>query len=632
MENTSTILIVDDTAIGRDTLESLLYGDSYELIFAENGKEAIRKAIDNNPDLILLDIMMPEMDGFEVCQRLRAEPSTAEVPIIIVTTLDDQQSRLKGIESGADDFVSKPFSRTELRARVSSILRLNRYRRLLKAQEQVQEQAYLLDIAQDAILVISLTDEITYWNKSAETIYGWSKSEAIGKDFKELICKTSTMLDIRTTTLEKGEWSGEVTNLRKDGKEIIVESRWTLVNNRQKEAKSIFIVNTDVTERKKLEAKFLRAQRLESVGALASGIAHDLNNILTPVLVSMQILKTKLTDPRSQRVTEIAELAVNRGVDLVKQILSFGRGIEASQIQLQIRYIISEISKILKETFPKSIHINTNLPQDLWTLLADATQIHQVLMNLCINARDAMPTGGSLNISAENFLVDEIYAQMNEGAKAGPHILITVEDTGTGIASELLDKIFDPFFTTKEVGKGTGLGLATVLSIIKAHNGFLQVSSQKGKGTRFKLFLPAIKDSNVEITTQHIVELPRGNQSLVLIVEDEASIREINKSSLEAYDYQVITAEDGARAIKIYGEHMSKIAIVVLDMVMPIMDGLSTIRVLKNLNPEVKIIAVSGLASKDTVNEALSLGINSYILKPYTCETLLNAIDQAMKN
>lgn len=268
---------------------------------------------------------------------------------------------------------------------------------------------------------------------------------------------------------------------RKDGSEFPIEisiATWKI-----EEATFFTGIVRDVTERKKLESQLLRAQRMESIGTLAGGMAHDLNNLLTPMMLSLKMLKEKLTDEKSQLLLTILENNSQRGADLIKQVLSFSRGVEGERNPLQAKYIISEIEKIAKETFPKKIEIRTDIQKDLSIISGDATQLHQVLMNLCVNARDAMPYGGTLNISAENFLVDVNYARMNTEAKVGTYVVITVSDTGTGIPPPILDRIFEPFFTTKEPGKGTGLGLSTAQAIVKSHGGFINVYSAVGKAS-----------------------------------------------------------------------------------------------------------------------------------------------------
>jgi PAS domain S-box-containing protein len=495
-----------------------------------------------------------------------------------------------------------------------------------KAEQQIREQAALLDIASDAIIVKDLSNKILLWNKSAEKLYGWRSEEAIGSYANELLHNEplSTLREIHNTVLECGSWQGELQKNSKSGNKIIVESRWTLVRDEYGQPKSILVVDTDITQKKQLEKQFLRAQRMESIGTLASGIAHDLNNVLSPILMSVQLLKFKCQDQRDRQILTIVENNAKRGANLVKQVLAFARGIEGDRTVLQVKHLISEMKQIVEQTFPKSIKINTEIQSDLWQVRGDSTQLHQVLMNLCLNARDAMPGGGNLSIAAKNIFIDENYARMHLDAKVGSYIVLSVADTGFGIPNELLDRIFEPFFTTKEFGQGTGLGLSTVMGIIKGHNGFITVSSNLGRGTKFKVYLPAIQTHITQPPED--LEMPRGQGQWILIVDDEAAIREITTTSLENHNYKVLTASDGIEAVALYAQHKDKISAAIIDIMMPNMDGKTTINTLQKMNPLLHIIAVSGL----TTSEQILLNNNNkyiaFLPKPYTAQELLKTL------
>ncbi|MBD1848233.1 response regulator [Cyanobacteria bacterium FACHB-63] len=500
-----------------------------------------------------------------------------------------------------------------------------------RSEEKIREQAALLDVTTDAIWVLDLEHQILFWNQGAERLYGWLKAEASSLHANDLLCQKAapTLEKIQKTVLEVGEWQGELHQLTKDGKEILVESCWTAMFEAH-QLKSILVVNTDITQKKQLERQFLHAQRLESLGTLAGGIAHDLNNILTPILAISQLLQLKLThaDESTQQFLKIQETNTKRGAALINQILSFARGSESKRRALQVRHVIAEVKQIIDGTFPKSIEVSTPIDPDLQLVAADTTQIHQVLMNLCVNARDAMSAGGCLSISAQNLWIDESYAHMNLDANVGPYVVISVADTGSGISPEAIDHIFDPFFTTKEVGQGTGLGLSTVNSIIRSHGGFINVYSEVGQGTQFKVYLPAIAGRE----TQSIREIERllGNGELILVVDDEGSIREITKTTLETSGYKVLTANDGIEAVAAYAQHKDKVDLVLMDMMMPTMTGPAAIQILKKMNPLVKVVAVSGLPSSDNVKEAMHLGASAFLSKPYTAQELLKALHEVM--
>jgi len=502
------------------------------------------------------------------------------------------------------------------------------------AEEKIREQAALLDISSDAICVRDLNNRVLFWNKGAENLYGWQAQEVYGKKPRQLLYK-ETPAEVETaflTVIGKGKWQGELTTVTKGGREILVESRWTLVRDEDGKPKSILTVDTDITEKKELEAQFFRTQRLESLGTLASGIAHDLNNILTPILAGAQLLPLRLSnlDERSRHLLEIVEINAKRGADLVKQILSFARGVEGKRMPLQLTHLILEVVKILKETFPKSIEICTDIPQDLWIVFGDSTQFHQILMNLCVNARDAMPEGGTLTISAANLLIDENYACMNLEAQVGPYIVITVADTGIGIPADIKERIFEPFFTTKEVNKGTGLGLSTAIGIIKSHGGFMNLHSEVGNGTQFKVYLPVVKETEIQQLSLSDLKPLRGNGELILVVDDELSIREITRLSLETHNYKTLIATDGIEAIALYADHKNEISAVLMDMIMPSMDGLTAIRTLQKINPEVKIIATSGLASNSKLATEAGTSVKVFLSKPYTVQELLQSLQKVI--
>ncbi len=497
-----------------------------------------------------------------------------------------------------------------------------------RAEERLHEQASLLDHAQEAILVRDLDDRILFWNKGAERIYGWTAEETRGKRIFDFLYKdrTSQFEKAKQELLEKGDWIGEMRHFTKDGKDIIVESHWTLVRDERGEPKSIFIIDSDITEEKRLESQFLRAQRMESIGTLAGGIAHDLNNILSPILMALRMFQMRFTDDESQRLLAMLQKSAERGAGLVAQVLSFARGIEGERILLQPKHLIKEVAKILADTLPKSIEIEYAIAEELSAVRGDATHLHQVLMNLCVNARDAMPQGGKISLRADDVALDENYARMNLEARPGRFVCITVADTGTGIPEYIIDKIFEPFFTTKKQGEGTGLGLSTVLGIVRSHGGFINVYSEVERGTEFRIYIPAAETSQAAPSKEILDNMPRGRGQLILVVDDEAAICEIAKGTLECYGYRVLTALDGTEAIALYAQHKDDVSAVVTDMGMPHMDGLATIRVLQKMNPRVKIIATSGLKSVGKVSEAAALGVTAFLPKPYTADKLLNSL------
>lgn len=498
-----------------------------------------------------------------------------------------------------------------------------------KLEEQFREQASLLDKARDAILVRDLEHRITYWNKSAERLYGWTPDEAMGRHVRELLTIDPVKFqEAERTVYRKSAWRGEFETATKSGTVLTMDCSWTLVRDSQDNPKSILTIDTDITERKKLEQQFFRAQRLESIGTLAGGIAHDLNNVLSPIMMSIELLRMGEENPKRLQILATIGASAKRGAEMVKQVLSFARGVEGQRLPVQIKHLVRGIEQIANDTFPKNIQVRTVIPQNLRIVAGDSTQLHQVLLNLCVNARDAMPNGGTLTIVAENVKLDEQYAVLNIDAKPGRHVVVHVEDTGIGIPREIMEKIFDPFFTTKELDKGTGLGLSTSLAIIKSHGGFIRVTSEPGNGAKFSVYLPAQSEAAPDTQQTTAMDLPCGNGEVILVVDDEASVRQITRQTLETFGYRVVLAANGVEALATYVSQKETFAVVLTDMMMPVMDGAATIRALTAIDPHVRIVAASGHYSSGTPTDC---GVKQFLTKPYTAEALIHAINEALR-
>ena len=386
----------------------------------------------------------------------------------------------------------------------------------------------------------------------------------------------------------------------------------------------------DITEQKQLEANFLRAQRMEGIGALAGGIAHDLNNILQPILMSARLLREETTDPESREMLETVASSAQRGADIIKQLLTFARGTPGTRVPLPVRHLLHELEKIIRETFPRNIQLGMDAAQDLWLVMGDATQIHQALMNLCVNARDAMPDGGRLTLAAANVILDVAAAATTPDAKPGRHVCVSVTDTGTGIPPEVLDRIFDPFFTTKELGKGTGLGLATVLGILRGHGGFVRVKSQPGQGSSFELYFPASPETKAATPTEAEPRPPRANGELILLVDDEPSVRRVIQRTLERHGYQVVTAAEGAEALTLFARHGAEIRAVLTDMMMPGMDGPALIRAVRQQAPRLPIFGMTGIGERADIKGLEALNVAPLLTKPFNSTGLLGLLRQAL--
>ena len=522
------------------------------------------------------------------------------------------------------------------------------------AETALQQSAALLDVTTDAILVRDQEGRITFWNKGAESLYGWSAEEAIGQLADSLLYAEGHQKDsVIYQSLERvGSWQGERLQITRSGQPITVMSRWTQVKDEQDQSTTVLTVNTDITEAKVLEGQFLRAQRLESIGTLASGIAHDLNNILTPIYGVAQLLPMELpeVDEKVQQQLEILQESAKRGSEIVRQVLSFSRGVQGDRVPVAIKHVIAEIRSLIQKTFSKSIVVSLDIPRDLKMVMGDVTHLHQIFMNFFVNARDAMPNGGQITLSATNLEIDDAFAATHIEAQPGPYILVTVADTGVGIAPDKIDHIFEPFFTTKQAKGGTGLGLSTAHGLVKNHGGFITVYSEVGNGTQFNIYLPAIERQPAIDETEEIPQV--GNGEYILVVDDEAPIRQVTCRILENHGYRTLSAKDGTEAIAQYAISQAqsklvqsklaqsklvqsnpddtRIRLVIMDMMMPGLSSADTVRVLEKIDPNLAVITISGLPNSRTLSTAIGESVKAFVQKPYSAATLLDTIRKVL--
>ena len=532
MSKMNTILIVDDDPMNVNLLEAMLSQENYRIVTASSGEEAIETTLASSPDLILLDIMMPGLDGYQVTQKLKDDPNTNHIPIVLVTALHDTEDKVRGLQVGADDFLSKPLDMSELMARVNSLLKVKAYHdHLLNYQKQLE-------------------DEVAR----------------------------------RTEKIEK-----------------------------------------ELIRRKETEGQLLRAQKMEAIGTLAGGIAHDFNNILSAILGYAE-LSLVVVEKESSLCDYIQQIytAGERAKDLVQQILTFSRQGDSQMKPAKIGVIIKEALKLLKATLPTTITLQQKITS-VSPVLADLTQVHQIIMNLATNAAHAMEEKGgllSVELTDVNLPPEEII--QDSDLTPGAFVRLRISDTGHGMSSDKLERIFDPFFTTKPPGKGTGLGLSTVHGIVKNHNGSITVSSEPDRGTTVDILFPtAEKEVRVESAGDQV--LPSGTEC-ILFVDDEQAITNMSKVMLENLGYKVIAETSSVDALTSFKNQPDEIDVVITDLTMPHMTGLELAREFQRIRPDTPIILCSGYVAKIPVDKAKSMGVQAVVSKPVSRRTIAEVI------
>jgi hypothetical protein len=502
------------------------------------------------------------------------------------------------------------------------------------SEEKILFQASLLDQVRNSVIATDLEERIVYWNKFAEELYRWKEEEVRGKNIIDVVVPEGSREAVESmvrSTADTGHWEGDIVGKRKDGTTFPVYLVLSAVRDEGGKVIGRVGVGADITEKKSLEMRLLRAQRLESIGTLAGGIAHDLNNILQPIMLSIQILKKGISGEKYERILNVVESSAERGADLIRQVLSFARGVESTKQTLNVKYLISDVLKIMNETFPKSIEIKTYTDGETRNIVGDYTQLHQVILNICVNARDAMQAGGELSISTRNMNTDEDGGEACYGIEPGEYVEITISDTGSGIPPDVMDKIFDPFFTTKEQDKGTGLGLSTAYGIIKEHGGHIHAESEIGRGSRFIIYMPAVPvKAQPETGSYEDIDVAAGTGETVLVVDDEPAVLDITRAILEGYGYKVLTANNGHEALDVISDRKKGIDAAIVDMMMPVIGGKTVIRSIKKKRPALKIICASGYQKEHELITMEENPADAFLNKPYNSETLLRTLDEVL--
>ncbi len=633
------ILIVDDEQFLVQTIEALLRPEGYHLEFAYSGKEALEKASAFIPDIILLDVMMDGMDGYDVCTWMRADENLRDIPIIMLTGLDDQESRVKALEVGADDFIQKPFSSVELLTRIRSILRMNRYRRLIEAR-QLSEQ--LIQHSPVGIMIVNIDGVIHLTNPEMIRLLGVKNEDAIvshkviefitPNDRETFTGNLQTIIDQKSSVFEF------VTDfVRQNGN--IFPAEWKAGPFEYQGEPAVQMIVRDISahrrleqEKAELETQLRYTQKTECLGTLAGGITHDFNNILTPILGFTELaLEEAAPDSSIQKYLRQVLNSTNRALDLVKQILTFLRRSQQELTPLKTHIIFSEVVKLMKATLPSTIEINANIDPNCGLVMAEPAQIHQILMNLCANAYHAMrERGGVLDIKLTQVKIDAAGAKNGRNLESGDYQCLQVRDTGYGIPPDAMEKIFDPYFTTKSRDEGTGLGLSILYGIVKSYGGDVHVESTPGKGSTFTVYLPVTDIERVEKKTDSSELKTKGKGERILVVDDELPNVLLLEKILHKHDYEIKTETDSSRALELVREEPGRFDLVITDMTMPKLTGTQLAHEIKRLRPDLPIILCTGYSEKISADSIQALGLQGFINKPIITPKLLKLIHKVL--
>ncbi len=636
------ILVVDDTVANRQYLVSILGEAGYRVRAASSGKLALRAATHCPPDMILLDIRMPEMDGFEVCKKLKETPLLADIPVIFLSALTEPEDKATAFNLGGVDFITKPFNSLETLARIATHLSVSRLRRELvdantslekkvkeRTTELVESENRLRAIVENApvvLWVVSRTGQLKYVTPNIQRLCGYSgenmnwREHIKPEDIPAQRQSWQGLLD------GEGGYDIEYRVQKPDGQWIWIHERAAEKNNVDSEA-LIYGVSFNITRRKELEEHLRHAERMEVTGQLAAGIGHDFNNLLWSIIGGAELLLDNPDEMLSntQRISMILT-AANRAAELAQQLLVLGRKSPEKKESVVVGTLLESTSNLLVHALEKKINVIFDLKCSS-TILADASALQNVLLNLGVNARDAMPEGGTLYVSCYQVAAPPIICPLAAPVQdCANWVCIEFTDTGSGIGMEVLDHIFEPYYTTKGEGKGTGLGLANAYTTIKNHDGAIDVRSKLGAGTSFFIYLPGFSD-RADSSERRSVTSAAGS-GRILVVDDEPELRVNLIEGLRIFGYEVIAADNGQEAVEIFRQQGKEIDLVLMDMSMPVMNGLEATREILNLNRNAKIVLTSGMSREDNLDRILQAGAIDLLEKGKSLTKMLKQISE----
>jgi two-component system cell cycle sensor histidine kinase/response regulator CckA len=676
-EPTANILVVDDDVSTLLATEALLSGPGRNIVTASSGTDALRHLLREDFALILLDVRLPVMDGFETAALIRQRERFRYTPIIFLSAIDTLESDIfRGVASGAVDYLFKPVVPQVLKAKVSVFVDLFRMNEQLKEQaiRQSEERFRLVvDSLQDyAVFMMDPEGRVSSWNRGAERIGGWKQQEVIGELFGKFYIpedqeKGLPALALREAATES-RYEEEGWRIRKDGSRFwanlvvtaLMDDNGALVGfsaiirdltERKRAEEELTRLNAEleerfaektaelgqtIGEREKLQAQLLQAQKMEGIGTLAGGIAHDMNNILNVISgYASLILQNPGNIEKVAEGLEVIQETVDRGASLVQQLLASARKSAMKFQQIQVNGVLEKLHGLLKQTFPKTVEVRLELDPALPSVIADSNLLHQAVLNLCLNARDAMPSGGTLQVITRR-VAGAALRRIFQDASAKQYACITVKDTGVGMNAAIQSRIFEPFFTTKQQGEGTGLGLSVVYGIVTNHKGFIDVESEPDQGTTFRICLPIPKkgETAIELTEPAPVKdgtRPFGKGETILFAEDEARQLRLMQNFLQDKGYRILPAKDGAEAVELFQCKKDEIALVILDIGLPKLNGWEVFRKIKEIDPAVKAIFATGFMTPQIESQLALEEASAVIMKPYQLHEILEKISSVFK-
>ena len=624
----------DDPADAEIVHEKLRSAGLHCAFVTVDNKERFETALtESRFDIVFTDFSLPDYDGITALKLvLEVQPNT---PVIMISGSLGEYDAIKSMQLGATDYLLKQ----QLERLPSALIRALdeatelRKRELVEVKLKESEERFrqLAEQSSEGFWFVELNPvRFIYWSNVSEQISGVSAETMLADPTALMtVCHPDDLMVVKSAwesvlTAHTDRFEREFRIVRPNGDIRWIMLAGTGIKNAQGDITRYGGIIQDITSRKQTELHTLRTQRLESIGTLAGGLAHDLNNALSPIMMIVDLLRRK--NPESLELLDTIYSSAKRGADMVKQLLTFAKGVEGERLLIQPKHLLKEVLKIIKSTFPKSIEVHTNIGKDLWTIQGDATQLHQVLLNLCVNARDAMPMGGTLTLEAENAVIDSTFVSTMHDSKAGQYVVCRVIDSGTGMDHAVLDRIFEPYFTTKALNLGTGLGLSTSLGIIQSHGGFVQVYSVTEQGSTFSVYLPV--HEIIQVASAPVVEESdfQGNGELILIVEDEAEIRSVLCEVLSELNFRSVSANDGADALAQVADHKKELRLVITDVHMPNMEGSAFVKVLRRMMADVPIIVMSGHLEERAINEFNNLGVMAFLNKPFSQDDLVKIL------